>query len=930
MAVKSVFGQIQEFDPSSELFTVYMERVNLFFTANDVPDEKKVPVFLTVVGKPTYALLRDLLQPSSPIDKTLQDITDVLKKHYQPTPSVIVERFQFHKRNQKEGESVAEYVAELKRLSTHCQFKDYLDDALRDRLVCGLRKESTQKRLLLEDKLTFTKAVETAQNIESVDKQTLEMKNGTVDRSCLVHQVTSSNSTCYRCGKLNHTASQCRYKDFDCLKCGKRGHLKVVCRSKGYRPQIGNSHSNETPRPRKNSFRPQRTKYIKEMEDKSDDQLSTENQDLALFTLGGEARRPIKVDVKIGDKPLTMEIDTGAAVSIVSKQEYDSKFSSYELRKSAVVLKTYTSESLEVAGEITVHVRYKDQEANLDLVVVQGEGPALLGRNWLNHLVLNWHDILHTSLGGGVDLLVSKYSKVFSNTLGTMSQYHAKLHLKPNTTPKFWRPRPVPFALKEGVEKELDRLQGTGIIEPIIFSEWAAPIVAVPKRDGSIRICGDYKVTLNQSLEVDQYPLPKPEELFASLSGGKKFTKLDLSQAYQQMVLDDQSKDLVTINTHKGLYRYTRMPFGIAPAPAIFQRTMDIVLQGIPRTICYIDDILITGVNDQEHLANLEEVLRRLQYHGITLKKNKCKFMCDSVEYLGYTVDSEGLHVTPNKIEAIVNAPQPQNVTELRAYLGLVNYYGKFIPHLASILQPLNSLLQKNCKWVWSEKCSEAVQEATEKLTSSTVLIHYNPSLPIRLAADASQYGIGTVLSHITPDGVEKPIAFASRTLSKAERNYSQIEKERLSLIFGVKKFNQYIYGREFTLITDHKPLTTIFGSHKGIPPITAARLQRWAILLSTYHYNIIFRSTTAHGNADGLSRLPLSVTQDESTQAEGASAIFNLSQIGILPVTCTELQTVTRNDPVLSKVLHYTRYGWPEEIADELKPYYNRSVSYV
>ena len=400
MAVKSVFGQIQEFDPSSELFTVYMERVNLFFTANDVPDEKKVPVFLTVVGKPTYALLRDLVQPSSPIDKTLQDITDVLKKHYQPTPSVIAERFQFHKRNQKEGESVAEYVAELKRLSTHCQFKDYLDDALRDRLVCGLRKESTQKRLLLEDKLTFTKAVETAQNIESVDKQTLEMKKETVDRSCLVHQVTSSNSTCYRCGKLNHTASQCRYKDFDCLKCGKRGHLKVVCRSKGYRPQIGNTHSNETQRSRKNSFRPQRTKYIKEMEDKSDDQLSTENRDLALFTLGGEARRPIKVDVKIGDKPLTMEIDTGAAVSIVSKQEYDSKFSSYELRKSAVVLKTYTSESLEVAGEITVHVRYKDQEANLDLVVVQGEGPALLGRNWLNHLVLNWHDILHTSLGG--------------------------------------------------------------------------------------------------------------------------------------------------------------------------------------------------------------------------------------------------------------------------------------------------------------------------------------------------------------------------------------------------------------------------------------------------------------------------------------------------------------------------------------------------
>ena len=184
-----------------------------------------------------------------------------------------------------------------------------------------------------------------------------------------------------------------------------------------------------------------------------------------------------------------------------------------------------------------------------------------------------------------------------------MSQYFAKLHLKPDTTPKFWRPHPIPFALKDGIERELDKLQSAGIIEPIVFSEWAAPIVAVPKKDSSIRIC------INPSLEIDQYPLPKPVELFASVSGGKKFTKLDLSQAYQQMLLDDQSKGLVTINTHRGLYQYTRIPFGIASAPAIFQQTMDIILQGIPHTICYIDDILITGDDDQEYLANLKEVL---------------------------------------------------------------------------------------------------------------------------------------------------------------------------------------------------------------------------------------------------------------------------------------------------------------------------------
>ena len=262
-----------------------------------------------------------------------------------------------------------------------------------------------------------------------------------------------------------------------------------------------------------------------------------------------------------------------------------------------------------------------------------------------------------------------------------------------------------------------------------------------------------------------------------------------------------------------------------------------------------------------------------------------------------------------------------QNLTELRAYLGLVNYYGKFIPNLASLLQPLNCLLQKNLAWVWSEACDKAVKTVTEKFISSQVLVHYNPSFSIRLATDASQYGIGAPLSHVTPEGVEKPITFASRTLSKSD---SQIEKEGLSIIFGVKKFNQYLCGKEFTLITDHKPPTAIFESQKGIPLIAAARLQQLAIFLSTYCYNIIFRSTKVHENADGLPRLPLRITKDESSDAEGASAIFNLTQISTLPVTCTELQTLTQNDLILSKVLQYSRHGWPTTISEDLKPYPN------
>ena len=420
----------------------------------------------------------------------------------------------------------------------------------------------------------------------------------------------------------------------------------------------------------------------------------------------------------------------------------------------------------------------------------------------------------------------------------------------------------------------------------------------VPKKDGHVRICGDYKVSINPFLAVDQHSLPNAEEIFASLTGGQKFTKLDLSQAYQQLLLDDDSKSLLTINTHKGLYHYTRLPFGVASAPAIFQKTMDVLLQGIPNTLCYIDDIIITGPDDSAHMRTLQEVLTRLQSRGFRLKKSKCVFLCKSVEYLGHRIDATGLHPTSDKLAAIHNTPSPSNVQELCSYLGLLNYYGKFVPHLATIVQPLNQLLQKDATWNWSSSCERAFQQTKSTLASTQVLVHYNSKYPLHLAADASAYGVGAVISHIMPNGEERLFAFASRTLSKSERNYAQLEKEALALVFGVKKFHKFLYGRQFTLVTDHKPLTTILYPQKTTPPLAAARLQRWALLLSAYQYTIEFRSTGQHANADGHSRLPIKGVPGEESDVE-ATALFNLGQVDNLPLTSAQLRTATRNDPI-------------------------------
>ena len=230
------------------------------------------------------------------------------------------------------------------------------------------------------------------------------------------------------------------------------------------------------------------------------------------------------------------------------------------------------------------------------------------------------------------------------------------------------------------VEEELARLEKEEIIEPVQFAEWAAPIVPVLKKEKkSLRICGDFKQTVNRASKLDKYPIHKIEDLFAKMSGGKTFTKLDMSQAYQQVPLEKNSRKYVVINTHRGLFQYNRLPFGVSSAPGIFQRIMESLSSDIPFVAVYIDDILVTGPTDDQHLSTLEEVLKRLQEAGLLLKEKKCIFMAESVTYLGFRIDAQGLHPVPEKVKAVQEAPKPQNVTELKSYLVLFQISTKFV-----------------------------------------------------------------------------------------------------------------------------------------------------------------------------------------------------------------------------------------------------------
>ncbi|XP_057674326.1 uncharacterized protein K02A2.6-like [Corythoichthys intestinalis] len=595
-----------------------------------------------------------------------------------------------------------------------------------------------------------------------------------------------------------------------------------------------------------------------------------------------------------------------------------------EVEPCSLKLKTYTGEKLKVRGMTQVQVQHGSTEKTLPLVVIDGEGPNLLGRSWLKELSMADQLVNQVKMAAPLQLseVLDKHAEVFKEELGKLRGATAEINVNKEAQPKFCKPRPVPYAVKPLVEKELQRLLDDKIIEPVKFTEWAAPIVPVRKPDGSVRICGDYKLTVNRASRVDQYPIPRVDDLFAQLNGGRRFTKLDMSHAYQQVVLEEESRKYVTINTHKGLFTYTRLPFGVASSPAIFQRTMEGLLGDIPNVAIYLDDILVSGPSQQQHLENLEQVLNRLEQSGLRLKRSKCEFLSKEVTFLGHRITASGLQPLREKVEALAKAPNPLNVSELKAYLGLLNYYHRFLPNLSTLLAPLHKLLKKDAKWFWAQEQQKAFDKSKDLLQSCEVLVHYDGGKPLVLACDASPYGVGAVLSHKMEDGSERPIGFVSRTLTPAEQNYSQLDKEGLGVIFGIKKFRKYLYGRHFTVITDHKPLISLFSEMRAIPQMASPRLQRWAITLGGYDYNIIYKAGKDHANADAFSRLALGVKESKNEDEERVLMFEDLEGAA---VNAKQIKRWTDKDPVLARVREFILRGWPRTMEDSSYDPYTR-----
>ena len=440
-----------------------------------------------------------------------------MTEHHSPTPSEIVQRCKLHSRFRKPGESIATFVSELHSLAESCNFEGTLEDQIRDRLVCGVNDDQIQRRLLSEAKLTYKRALELAQGLEMAAKNVRELQTssrmpsgptpsdstmGGVHRLRPASRKKVPDSACYRCGKAGHFAAKCRFKDAKCHNCGKMGHLRKVCRSKRTSPAAG-SHDQQ-----------QRT--VKHLEEEP----SPEEEESSLFPLvTPQSIKPFQVEMRIEGHTLSMEIDTGAAFSLVAEDVYRQNWGDKSLMESKVNLRTYSGEQISVLGCLNVNAEYQGQKAVVPLLVVRGSGPSLFGRDWLSYFKLDWKSI-HLLQGSSLDHVLQRHKAVFQDGLGKLQGYQAVIQVDPDAQPRFCKARSVPYAMKKMVEQELERLVEEGTVESVQFSDWAAPIVPVLKADkSSVRICGDFSLTVNQVSKLDRYPIPKIEDLLASLHG---------------------------------------------------------------------------------------------------------------------------------------------------------------------------------------------------------------------------------------------------------------------------------------------------------------------------------------------------------------------------------------------------------------------------
>ncbi len=887
------------------------------------------------------------------------------EEHVKPQSSHLLNRF--YLRNLKQnGRPLDEFLTEALLLIQNSGYPTELhDELMRDALVFGVDSDVVRKKCIAEgNDLNLRKAREIARTEEATRQQLKMMSNDTsnptqVDslqkgrkawrgstsrgktkplsdrqkgqKGYKERKERIDKSTCNRCGNTAHNKGQkCPAIKAQCFGCKRTGHYQHMCfRTKKASCNSLQCESSDSEEPDIDDKIFLGTLIAEQYPDtcvdlNQVDALSTQQSNKVLIEAHLTAKPYHKNTI-----PVVCKIDTGAEVNVISKYDYERIVPNLKQRKldsPKAKITAYGGHEIKNIGTCQLYMHHDGEIKPVVFNVTDVKGPAMLGCKTSRDLGLVQFNcsIMHVQAASPAPpstqrnekraapltekTLVKKYSDRFEG-LGLfkdMKPYH--ITLDSAAEPVIHPPRQVPVHLRDLYRQEIDNMLKLGVITPVDKpTDWVNSIVLseTTNKKGEItklRVCLDPR-DLNKCIKREHYRTKTVDEVVTELKNAKFFTVVDAKKGYWHVPLDEASSYLTTFSTPFGRFRFNRLPFGLVVSQDIFQKHLDAAFEGLNGVTGIADDTFVYGSSEEEHDKNLTELMERAQEKGVVFNKDKLQFKCKEVSFFGHSWTPQGIKPDNKKVSAILDMKPPEDVKNLRSFLGLVSYLTRYSGCLATLSSPLRDLTKQDTVYSWGPEHDRAFNEVKKEVSSLGVLRYFDPEAETTVQTDASLKGLGAVLLQ---DG--QPVCYASKALTEAEQRYSNIEREALGVVWGLERFHYFIYGKTCTVHTDHKPLEAIFKKKLSSCP---ARLQRFVLRALKYDVTVTYVKGAQVPIADALSRISPQQLPSKS-QLPQVDIHQITSTLPASPIKLQQIRDETANDPTLRKLRQVIYQGWP------------------
>lgn len=865
---------------------------------NKKTPEIQCATFLVSLG-PEIITIYNNFQLSDAEKTDLSVLKQKFTTYFDPKKNITFERYTFNKMIQEIGESFDEYYSKILKQSINCEFGALADELLRDKIVIGISDMGLRQKLLAEENLGLTKTINICKAFEQAQKQVQMMNNMIEDSGINIIKkekyVNQNTSNCTRCGR-QHDKNKCPAFNEICNTCSIRGHFSKMCKTSKRRMQTIKARSQK-----------EKINTITDCSCQRNEDLYESDQELTICSINDYVSEDDWIEfMRIKSINHKFKLDTGARCNVMSKSIATSLGLHIKPSKTNYIV-SFSDHKIKVIGEVTTLVENREHRGMLVFKVINKPTITIIGYKACTNLHLLNSPKINT---------ISEKSEDLFNGLGCLKGFEYNIDLIDNPKFNIQPARKVPHAIKSQVKNELQKMENLGVIRKIKEPTPVVSPMVIVKKNNKLRICID-PTDVNRNIKRRHYPLPTLESITAKVHGCKFFTKLDCNKGFWQIKVSKETEKFLTFATPWGRYCCTRLPFGLSSAPEVYQEMMSTLLDGIENVDCSMDDVLIYHKSETQLGEITTRVLNRIRNAGLVLNKDKCQFNQTKLKFLGHIFSENGISADPEKVSAINKLKTPSNKDELQRILGMITYLHKFIPNLSEITDPLRSLMCKDIAWIWEDQHSQAFEKIKQLLITAPVLAYYDVNSEVVLSVDASSKAVGAALLQ-----KGRPIAYATKSLTKSQQLYPQIEKEALAIKIGCEKFHEYIYGQRLLIETDHKPLETIFKkSIHSAPP----RLQRILFDVLQYSPTIVYKKGTEMFLADTLSRNCIAENDDDEDDRDVQVQIM-------LPITgkCNnDMVEATKSDKELQSLLEIINSGWPNvedrsKLPQDIQKYFN------